>query len=1343
MTKLPAPPTLPFAELNNRNDSELGYAYKLMATGPQASSFGLDVVLSGPLEMDEERMSLWIPFVDGNARDGVGDLLEVGGIDTSRHRLNPIILFDHGKHVQLPIGQAQDPETNEYQVLLDPVSQTGRLQAFFYQGKKDLPGIGKDENYQHAVFCEQLYDLAAKRFIRGGSIGYQVIQAKEIPPDYRRGIRKGLHLIQTKMLEGSLVVLPAHQSTVRKSIDDWNPVEAAREVLCMPSVCGKSLSPYLVKSLAPLTKDSPRTTTTSGFGKPPEHGVEKVGDRYFVTEGGKPKKGEWGEVEGGHLTSGKPHDSRLGAHLSVMRHRGKKGMGGIRAKYKMHRAAKFDHSEESMEPLPKKGKAAPQEYDRGRKPASVYGRARGIPDQEVSTARNMSARKIPDDPGLDEEFPSASARGKAMRKIKKTPKSGTRPPYQHVHKDEGEKALTKDQKQERGYLVDKEGQKVPVYEGQNMTHTQDNKVKVRDQHGTIWGPAHVQDWKLKDITKGEKSILYASAKALKGVGKALQPLKKDDIVRVNVGGRNMPASVHSTQPGGKVRVRVLESGRPMVRHQDDLDRTQKALSSDTQDALAAKTEHRAQRTKGPQSARSGDPVERHAQRAAQRRPNVQKGATDKDLKGAARKVGKVVSESARAVADIATGKNPMERHAPAGTQMPKSKGIVGAVQGAKVGARLGAAGGPVGTAAGAVGGAVAGHKIQDSVTGSKAMNPEALEMEAGGMEDMGMEVLPEKPGATLLRGLFDNLTILLAEYDSVLETQENEIVKNLVFQFLSALEGTLSAIEDTFTTEYPEAEPLGGMDEGVEGEEMVPEPVDVEPGIEESEENDGSDLGTPGEGDEDIYEQEATGNEDMDTMEDPGMGADSADADEPSPEEVLEGMERKMLARGKNLRGKYKAADEIGKDRIKTPTDKTSSRAKTKIARPLNPGVATSGLMAPGMYQRPGKKAMSKCPDCGKSDCACEAVGKVDQKIAPMAAMAIGSAMGSMSKGFKSGDKKVVRGAADWLGEVSKVQSGGWNDESRMKSYHYHKTLDGIVQLEDAQADLANNSEGQVPNADFVPGEGAKAHKVDVVNRPGSSIGSGFEYGAESLRTSPEKPAGQWHVNPKNPKAAAEYRRAGDTTPLSWHAQDDKTKVGGKNMDTKECHPHRSLAMDASSWLENLSRTRSEFGESHRKRSADLFKALDEIANSPDEEEEIDEYEDDGVEDEFVEEFEDEGEDDDNEDDGEIEEAADGDEEDELVGEMGEKAADERQVMRYSTTGGQPSQRLRESKPRGSQTVMQPANRKPVRGRGSSPVGEQSGKGIDSKQKAIEAIRKNMEHNGKILQGMMKTLNAN
>lgn len=212
------------------------FSYKL-----QGGSFGMDVPMVGNLDIDESTMSMWIPIADGNRRDGVGDLLEVTGINVSRHVKNPIVLFDHGKEVHRPIARArQDPkDINSYTFTIDAVNKTAGCRAYFYQGKNSCGLTGGCEPGTHGQFCEELFDMAVNGFIGAGSIGYQIIAGEHLPPDYVSGLPQGLHLKRVLLLEGSLVVLPANDSTVGKSL---GVIDYLGKALTGGKILGKSPS---------------------------------------------------------------------------------------------------------------------------------------------------------------------------------------------------------------------------------------------------------------------------------------------------------------------------------------------------------------------------------------------------------------------------------------------------------------------------------------------------------------------------------------------------------------------------------------------------------------------------------------------------------------------------------------------------------------------------------------------------------------------------------------------------------------------------------------------------------------------------------------------------------------------------------------------------------------------------------------------------------------------------------------------------------------------------------------------------------------------------------------------
>lgn len=236
------------------------YSFKLAG-----GNFGMDVAVEDDLQIDRDRMSMWWPIADGNDRDGVGDLLDVTGIKTTRHYKNPLGLFDHGKEVSIPIARArEDPkDPASYTFRIDAVNKKAGMEAFFYRGKEDCdPELGCKQ-YDHALFCEQTFDMADKGFLGAGSIGYQIINAEHLPQNYQTGTPQGLHLKNILMLEGSLVVLPANASTVAKH---YSARDYITKCLTGGRICEKNPSPYFVKAFTPYLLKRPEAVV-GGYDK--------------------------------------------------------------------------------------------------------------------------------------------------------------------------------------------------------------------------------------------------------------------------------------------------------------------------------------------------------------------------------------------------------------------------------------------------------------------------------------------------------------------------------------------------------------------------------------------------------------------------------------------------------------------------------------------------------------------------------------------------------------------------------------------------------------------------------------------------------------------------------------------------------------------------------------------------------------------------------------------------------------------------------------------------------------------------------------------------------------------
>ena len=211
--------------VDSRPHLGLGWSAKLVG-GHSPYALDTEFGSEGPA-INEKEMSVTFPFASGVRRDSVGDLLEIGGIDTSRHVKNPVVLFDHGKTCAIPIALAETPDTKQYTVVKDEIAKIATCKAFFYQAHKDI---------EHARFCEQVFDMVAKRYIRAGSLGYVTTQGYPLAGDPAKGIPQGMHLQKVLLLEASIVIMPANMDTTLK-------------MLSLNRVCGKPMSPVLVKSL--------------------------------------------------------------------------------------------------------------------------------------------------------------------------------------------------------------------------------------------------------------------------------------------------------------------------------------------------------------------------------------------------------------------------------------------------------------------------------------------------------------------------------------------------------------------------------------------------------------------------------------------------------------------------------------------------------------------------------------------------------------------------------------------------------------------------------------------------------------------------------------------------------------------------------------------------------------------------------------------------------------------------------------------------------------------------------------------------------------------------------------
>jgi hypothetical protein len=1010
-------------------------AYKL-ATG---SGYGFDVSFPDNFVVDEKRMALTIPFADGTRRDGVGDLLEVGGIRTERHRMNPIVLFDHGKSVPYPIAKAEDPETGAYTVSLDPVNQKASLFAFFYQGK-GLPGVDLKDEYNHAVFCEQLFDMTVKKFIRSGSIGYQIIQAKQLSPDYERGVPAGMHLLSTLMLEGSLVVLPANQDTVRK-------------MLCMPEVCGKPLSPYLVKSLEPY---APARKAQLGYEgkaiKPDENLPRTFKQAAAVTQPKLPRTAQGANEVKEPSNSGMPKPKAKG----------------------MRRPCSPGQRPDLTGCRPKSGKVAPVEGDI----ALPHG--------------NLSKTKVPP--------------------AKWRPGVGTTKKL--------ESQLESQQPKKPAY--------VPAPEYTGATHDTPQPAGIGGKQPRRYTGAGAQ-------TAHNVNVLGAARKQntkdLRNKYRNLKGLRRR--LRKSIPGSSI---VH-------VDTRNLDKAR------------------DTAQKLGVKFEWIGSVNGGKEKVRlTGD---------------------DQNIEAVARQYGRKTLKKLKALGRKATKNlNHKEPFMAVHTKDLDTEGVDG------------------------LGGDIPGD--QPSMPTEAEMSPEQVKEEPYGAQvlrrlhedhsillqqyDEMMGILEQEQVKGHLQSVLERIAETLEAGEELFDEAYAELGGMGSDETGDAEDKDLEA-PDQAEAEVPD-EPVQDVETEAEvGDEAAD--FDAEAEAPEADTDTLDDNGVP---------SDSAPEEDPPTGEEVVEGMDKV-AEE---EENLKGLpfsQRRVKALtakyskthqpGRDLKAKQEvwdkqAAARVAAHQAKKPAPKPEDKPKTdqkgignKVANALlgaslaagsaSAGGAVANHSAPTVERatqasvggaaagasgatlaagaagrrKPSTGSKSLCEDCGNPDCDCQnKPGDTDTKLAPLAipaAIAVGSAVGGM---LNSGEKKMVGEASGFLRDVSSTEF--WEDEHRMKSYHYHKTLDGIASLEEAHDALEQGTEvGEMSKKNHVPKEVSHPEYPD----PGNT--------ADDLENLPE------------------YPDPGDTG-------------------EKSCS-HRGMCKGASEFFRELSLTRN-FGDRHREKAAYWHSSLDPLS---------------------------------------------------------------------------------------------------------------------------------------------------
>lgn len=99
--------------MNNHNNLEQGLGKETSIS-----------MISETFHINKKKKSITFKFADGKIRDDIGDLINVDGIDLSKHRKEPVAFFNHGKEIALSIGLCID-ENGRYSLFL-PKKETAR-----------------------------------------------------------------------------------------------------------------------------------------------------------------------------------------------------------------------------------------------------------------------------------------------------------------------------------------------------------------------------------------------------------------------------------------------------------------------------------------------------------------------------------------------------------------------------------------------------------------------------------------------------------------------------------------------------------------------------------------------------------------------------------------------------------------------------------------------------------------------------------------------------------------------------------------------------------------------------------------------------------------------------------------------------------------------------------------------------------------------------------------------------------------------------------------------------------------------------------------------------------------
>lgn len=1093
---------------------QMNVSYKLMPSAKfQGQAFGMDVGFPNALDVDERRMSVKFPFADGNRRDGVGDLLEIDGIDLSRHRVNPIILWDHAKSYSLPIGLAAEwdddagqYDLSKYTVELDRNAQVAAVTAYFYRGR-GMNGVDRAREFDHALFCEQTFDMMAKGLVRAGSIGYQVVAARELPPDYQTGTPKGLHLLNTLMLEASAVVLPANGDTVRK-------------MLAMPKCCGKALSPYLIKSLKPYAPERKAFMATGGkavefdeiFIRAPKNQGEKTGgvnrQRGFIDIPDKPGYAKvykpYGSNGAGYYyvknetkATPVPLDEDL-SETDIPPAKWKPGEGaikGLRERKCPHCGAKWDQTAMDW---------ATEEGD------CLYCEESLTMAQHEKSIERQNRRKMVMAKGLRIKYRKAmsattESTGGALRKPPATGEKAKKPKSKFDGYSDGD------------LKWNVEGLEKIVATGKDG---RGNALDAYDLNRIKQDLAEIKE----EIRKRGKSLETKSLPQLRKQYRTpvRRRLRKSvpGAASMYVDAKDMDAAKKLAGEKGVKFERLGETKVKLIGPDEAIDEVAKAFG---------------RRVKAMVVGTKAIDKNRAMQLASKAK---------RELESMGLKVGEPKFDVITEQVSISWGTQRL-----AGTDADIHRRRI----------------------------EVVGRQFESDDIHSQYMNwdvkamatvkTKALPEELEDVEekDMTDPHAGEPFGSQSLRHYRQKLMDDMQETEGHLKLLDHEPTKKALAKMQQHRADMLDEIESLHSKHYKDL-----------------------PQFEDAEAKDDDEM--------EIEEKE------MDPLgDDDGQIADSSEEEEPTPEEVIEGMDaaedvddpetvKRLRHRAKTIKGRRKSADDDDKK------DKEEKHMCGRCAKAIKALVVEDGKEIgeePGTFWIVNEQHGTAIDGPFKSKQEAERIKAKKEKkdfpeTEPVPEEAIEDADkpdGQKSHDFADHEVEGVKGASGYLKDLSEPNSVH-DEESRFKAYHYAKTLEGIGQIKESAEEAIDGAEAAVDN------EGA------MKRMPGDKlvIEDGREIG--------EAPGTFWIINQRGTAIDGPFRSEREAQAKIGHWQksvddddkEEKSIPGDPDWVAEEANEpsHRKMCKDASGFLTELSQ-RKDFGDTHREKAAHWHKELDDL----------------------------------------------------------------------------------------------------------------------------------------------------